>query len=216
MKIGAIIVLYNPEEKILNNCLASLRDQVSLLVVVDNSPVPHYSLFEGQCSDKYIYCYMNGNSGIATAQNKGIDILQTYKIDYVLFMDQDSIAPLGMVKNLVFQAEQLAKEDIFLGAVGPRAINRQSMKEYKGKIQKGETYNENTTEVTELISSGSLIPFKNFDIVGKMEDTLFIDIVDYEWCWRASLKAQYRFFICEQVKLSHQFGEGDRHFYGLI
>jgi rhamnosyltransferase len=45
-----------------------------------------------------------------------------------------------------------------------------------------------------------------------LDDSLFIDGVDHEWCWRASFKLQLRFFIIESVILSHMLGEGDRHF----
>lgn len=37
-----------------------------------------------------------------------------------------------------------------------------------------------------IISSYSLVPLRNFLIVGNMDERLFIDFVDDDWCWRAS------------------------------
>ena len=44
-----------------------------------------------------------------------------------------------------------------------------------------------------------------------MDDGLFIDGVDHEWCWRGR-RDGYRFFIDEHTPLSHKLGEGDRYF----
>ena len=38
--------------------------------------------------------------------------------------------------------------------------------------------------ITETMSSGTLIKLKDLPIVGFMNDDLFLDWVDFEWCWR--------------------------------
>lgn len=63
------------------------------------------------------------------------------------------------------------------------------------------------------MSSISLIPCKAFSIVGGFDESLFIDGVDNEWCWRAWHKCGLRSFIVEDAEISHMLGEGDRNFF---
>lgn len=213
MKIGCVLVLYNPDIHVTINALKALMPQIDILVLVDNSLCINKEFQNMSSKGRCIYLHLGCNVGIAAAQNVGIEILKKEDIGYLLFMDQDSIAPSNMVESLVNSAYKIRKEaSIPIGAIGPRAVNRQDSKEYKGSVKKGIKYNEELTEVTELISSGSLIPFENFDKVGCMDSSLFIDGVDHEWCWRARNKIGARFFILEKIKMSHQLGEGDHSF----
>ena len=63
------------------------------------------------------------------------------------------------------------------------------------------------------MSSISLIPCKVFNIVGGFDESLFIDGVDNEWCWRAWHKCGLRSFIVEDAEIGHMLGEGDRFFF---
>ena len=56
-----------------------------------------------------------------------------------------------------------------------------------------------------LIASGSLIPLAAWDAVGGMEEALFIDQVDIEWCQRAIARG-YGIFGAEQAVLEHKIG----------
>ena len=132
--------------------------------------------------------------------------------DYLFFVDQDSISPANIINELLLQYDYLCSNFMTVGAIGPRAFNRCENKEYRGNVKKGKKINNEITEVSELISSASLIAISNFEKVGLMDETLFIDGVDHEWCWRANLRMGGRFFIVETIKLSHHLGEGDRHF----
>lgn len=103
----------------------------------------------------------------------------------------------------MLQYDYLCSNFMTVGAIGPRAFNRCENKEYRGNVKKGKKINNEITEVSELISSASLIAISNFEKVGLMDETLFIDGVDHEWCWRANLRMGGRFFIVETIKLSH-------------
>ena len=177
MTVGCVLVLYNPNVGILRQCLKVLNSQVDMIAIVDNSTKSVNYSFD---STNYVYYSMNGNYGIAAAQNKGIEILKNYNIDYLLFLDQDSIAPENLVEQLVEEAKKLKATSVTLGGIGPRPLNRQSNKEYRGSVKKGKKYSNTLTEVRELISSGTLIPFENFSSVGLMDSALFIDGVDHE------------------------------------
>jgi 2-polyprenyl-3-methyl-5-hydroxy-6-metoxy-1,4-benzoquinol methylase len=57
-----------------------------------------------------------------------------------------------------------------------------------------------------LLSSGSLVPFEVLDKVGGMEEALFIDQVDTEWCLRARSMGYRIFGACDAI-LEHRLGE---------
>lgn len=209
-KIGAIIVLYNPNWDLTEYVISSIIPQVDKVYVIDNSPNEiNYDILN---NPKIKYLFLGENKGIAFAQNVGIEMLQDDNLDFCFFLDQDSIVEVNMVQTLVNHFKELLKKGYNVGAIGPRPINRQQRKEYKGSVKKGVTIDKDTTEVTELISSASLIPVENLKKVGNMDDSLFIDGVDHEWCWRCTKIIKSRFFISERTHLSHQLGEGDRKF----
>lgn len=206
-KILAIVVLYNPNRLLLREVIKNIITQVDFIWIGDNSP----RKTEIEENEKIHYEFLNKNTGIATAQNLGLEYAITNDYDYIFYLDQDSICPSGLIDKLYLNYTSLIENNVKVGAVGPRAINRQNNKEYKGLIKKGVKRSEDLTEVSELISSASFINIETIKIVGLMDEELFIDGVDHEWCWRAK-RENFRFFICENVKLSHQLGEGDRTF----
>lgn len=210
-KIGCIIVLYNPNVSMLFKVLNEISNQVSTVYIVDNSTKD--SCLDFSNYSNVIFEKLGNNIGIASAQNIGLNFFKDY--DYILFLDQDSIPPENLVPTLLKNYLFLLNENIDVGAVGPRPFNRGENKKYEGSIKKGKRIYHNTTEVGELISSSSLIAVENFNKVGLLEDGLFIDAVDHEWCWRAKAIGNYRFFIIEDVLLSHQLGEGDKKFLGV-
>jgi rhamnosyltransferase len=71
------------------------------------------------------------------------------------------------------------------------------------------TPQETLVECDFLISSGMLIPVDVLSVVGGMEEALFIDHVDTEWCLRASDKG-YACFGVGDAWMEHQLGTGSR------
>lgn len=57
-----------------------------------------------------------------------------------------------------------------------------------------------------LISSGSLISLSALNAIGDMDETLFIDHIDTEWCLRAQSKGFQIYGICEAIML-HTLGD---------
>ena len=211
MKIGCILVLYNPDNTLLESVLNAIIQQVEGIFIADNS-VNTNEIFPSQSRDRIIYQKMNGNIGIAGAQNVGINYFLKNEFSHLFFLDQDSILAYGAVDQLMMDLQELQLKSIRVGGIGARPINRQNGKKYNDSSKKGLFYSENLTEVTEIMNSASLIPAKNFIDAGLFEEDLFIDGVDNEWCWRAKHLKSLRFFIDEKVFLSHCLGEGDRYF----
>lgn len=215
--IGAIVVLYNPDFNVTSKALESLIQQVDKICIVDNSLSDNSIQLKRFENIKYIP--LRKNIGIAAAQNIGIDYFINQNYEYVVFSDQDSIAPNGVVYKLFMAFNSLQKHGYKVGVTGTRALNRQTGLPYPPKSKQISTvskesigYSSDLTECYSVISSISMISTISLQEVGGFDETLFIDGVDHEWCWRAWHHSQLRSYIVEDATISHQLGDGDRKF----
>lgn len=218
MKIGAVIVLYNPNYDVLVRGINALVSQVERVVLVDNSSTSNSYYFEN--NESIVYIPMFSNVGIAQAQNIGVDYLEQNSFDFVLFSDQDSCADVKIVEMLCSAFVALQENGYSPGAVGTRAVNYNSGEKYglsENNISKIDTslfYKISpVTEVYHLMSSISLFPLSVLKEVGYYNSNLFIDGVDYDICWRIK-SLGYRHFIIENARIFHQLGEGDYCLFG--
>lgn len=215
----AVIILYNPDVYNLKKSLIALESQVENVVLIDNSPQKvNVQEVQSDSSNSFIYYYfLGGNFGVAKAQNIGIRYAAEKKADFVLIMDQDSIAIDNMVYELKKDLKFLRSKGCNIAAIGPIPINAQTQKPYSPRVKKHRPFfieNQNIKKVDELISSGCLIDLAVFEQVGLMDEKLFIDGVDHEWCWRAKSKG-YECALSYNAKLKHMLGEGDKFFFGI-
>lgn len=212
-RIGVVVVLYNPDITQTSHALDILLPQVDKICIVDNSEHSIQHIFQ---HNKIEYIPLYRNVGIAKAQNTGIEYIKKQYCDYILFSDQDSIANSDTVKKLVDTYNTLKNNNIKIGGIGTRAINRLTGKPYTSKSKEYGTtiikckhdVERNITRCSYIRSSISLITSRDFEEVGLFDESLFIDGVDNEWCWRAA-KQGYRFFIAEDAIINHKLGEGD-------
>jgi rhamnosyltransferase len=215
MTIGAIIVLFNPDNSETQKVVEVIQRQVNVVCLVDNSINNHQQWYEEISHVTYIH--IGKNIGIAAAQNVGIKALSKKGCDMVLLCDQDSMPTKDTVAKLVSALNALQAKDCKIAAVGTKAINQATGKPYPQKSKairhiKASDINSDldVTECYSLRSSMSLIPLKNFENVGYFDESLFIDGVDHEWCWRAWHRAGLRSFMVNQALLYHKLGEGDK------
>ncbi len=216
-RVVCVLVLYRPDKDLLREVVGAVCGQVDQTIICDNTPGSegNADYFFPLCMDKIVYHPIGENVGIAKAQNIGIQYAIDYGYDYVFFLDQDSICPDGIVGKLISRFSALEKKGLKVGGVGPAAFDRDTGKAYEANVKKGKRVIEGIKERQEIISSASLVSTRLFKDIGLMDEYLFIDAVDHELCWRANYLAGYRFFVDENVALSHKLGEGDRHFLGI-
>lgn len=184
---------------------------------IDNTPdkVCDYLNDLSQNPDNNLkYTPLKNNLGIATAQNIGINnSIEKKDADFFLFLDQDSSIEEGFVNKMVEEYTRIEKLGVNIAALGPTIINKDNLLSYKQE-KKGKDQNaQGFYTPSVLISSGMLIQSKILKQVGLMEDELFIDAVDFEWCWRAKFKG-YDCCLTERVKMNHKVGIEDKKFLG--
>lgn len=200
MNTGALVVLYHPDHRLLADLLRSLSEQVGSVVLVDNSIDPLDSQILA-CYQQVKYIHMGFNVGIAAAQNIGIRELAD--VEYILFLDQDSTLPSGMVRDLLQCFAYSATCGKPVAAVGPVPV------------QVGSAETQVSTDgvhmVDQIISSGMLASVEVISCVGGMDESLFIDAVDHEWCWRARNHG-YEILRSGRCLMPHRQGEGNYTF----
>lgn len=206
-KIGAVVVVYNPTIQLLDKCILSLVDQVDKVCVVDNSSYDN-SMHIHKFGKSVLYMPLRMNKGIAAAQNIGISYFCDNGYDFVLFSDQDSSSPKCLVDNLLCAYCTLSA-NMNISCIGPMPVNRKTGQPYiysQCIIEKCEEVGFSFNKMYSIISSYSLVPVKNFSEVGLMNERLFIDFVEQDWCWRAAAYHDMMCIMLPSVKIEHELG----------
>ena len=209
---GAVIVLYNPDFGLLEQVIEALKEQVDMICIVDNSAQDNRTMIRKATDIEYIA--LNGNRGIAAAQNIGIRRLIALQCRYILLADQDSIASPHMVEELK-RRHRILSRIYDIAAIGPMPINRKTGLPYTSShderiLRRLNHEGYEFIEAHSIISSFSLLSVEALHRTGEMNERLFIDFVDQEWCWRAR-RCGLRVFIVPDLRFSHEQGRYRRH-----
>lgn len=191
--IGAVIVLYNPNLKLLKNNIDSIKKQVDYLILCDNSDNEKIKTKVVKiCQNNMIYIDNEGNKGIAYAINRAIEYCKKNKIDWLLTLDQDSVCPSNLI--------DIYKKYINYSNVGIIccAVN------YNDRIL--DIGKEKYQYVKEHITSASLVNINICDKLGGYDENMFIDLVDFEYCYRLREK-NYKILMTNEVVLNHNLGD---------
>lgn len=217
--VGAVVVLFFPDAKLVERLLSSLSNEVEKIYVIDNTPgkAVAWSSQEWFETKGYsvVYRALGDNYGIAKAQNIGIELAIESGCDHVIFFDQDSAIPKGMVKELLKTEELLLKSAVKVGSVGPIFIDEKSdryshfIRHSRFLINRIEvsSVNYNLIKADYLIASGSLIRTYVLKEVGLMRENLFIDWVDIEWGLRAG-RLGFSHYATPSATMLHSIGDG--------
>ena len=221
MSVVAVIVSYQPQLEGLVALVDALVRQVDSVVVVDNGSKWHFGgWLEKYGAHRVHGIFLGSNTGVAAAQNVGIDWARRQGACYVVLFDQDSLPAPDMVRCLIeaVHAKQAAGGKV--AAAGPRYLDeRQDNPPPFIRVQ-GLTLlrqacdtSNSVVEVDYLISSGCLIPMSTLDAVGVMREDLFIDYVDIEWGLRARHKGFQSLGVCS-ARMQHSLGDSPIKFFG--
>ncbi|WP_338925710.1 glycosyltransferase family 2 protein [Mycetohabitans endofungorum] len=222
-RVAAIIVTYNPRTDSVARNVALVRAQVDHVIIVDNGSrqdilVSLNALADaGNCS----LIALGKNSGIGAAQNQGIGYARQLLISsgadlpefrYFLLLDHDSEPSCDMVTRLIRADQALRSQGVDVGAVGPVIVDSRTttrgrfVRHGRMGISRIPCRTEGTMAVDFLIASGTVIRDDVIDRVGALNEALFIDHVDTEWCLRATACGLKLFAVCDAT-LEHSLGD---------
>ncbi|MDG3086940.1 glycosyltransferase family 2 protein [Vibrio hannami] len=220
MSITSIIVTFQPELSSVEQLLTACQSHGNNVIVVDNGSENAEELAEVCQSFEYVnFIRLGDNLGIATAQNIAIKQLRTDKDDLIVFFDQDSSIGSDYLMAVEQTYQKLENEFGREVIIGPRFYNRVSQFEYPviklNKLgRRRKLYPSQFTHPIEascIISSGMAVKKKILDQVGLMEESLFIDYVDTEWCLRAK-HLGILILVAPQLVMEHEIGSNNLKF----
>lgn len=210
-KVCSVIVTHNPAIECFKTIIKSVKDQVDIVVIIDNNSIPTFSVSSKK--DKFIIEQLPENTGIAVAQNIGISIAKSEGCTHIVFMDQDSNPAPNMISKLFEACNSLHAKGYCISATGPTHLDPVTRNTARfiqlGNFKFRHVNNPDLTGYIPadfLISSGSLISMDVLEDVGLMDESLFIDRVDTEWFLRARAKGYQAFGVPDAI-MNHSLGE---------
>ena len=196
-RVLAGIVLYNPEADRLRDNIEAIRTQVDYVLLIDNGS-------NNKTYTEFIKGYDNlalitnvKNQGIAYALNQICGYAHTHDFNWVLTLDQDSVATPGMVdtyKSIV---------DDTIGILGCWIHDRGYQIDESWGIEHG------TFETDWVITSAAFTNVKAWKDCGGFDNDMFIEWVDWDIC-EAMRKAGYKIMKTYKTKLVHELGHNTR------
>ena len=182
--IAILIVLYKEHPPVYVN------DNIGCnIIIVDNTPNRTLKVEGGNLT----YVPLMRNMGIAYALNAGMKKAISMGKQWVITMDQDSALPGNMITSYIDYLNGSIEK---VGVVSP-LIN----------MYDGEDKNPSNTVliVDEALTSGSMVNTRIYEEVGGFKDEMFIDVVDFEFCWNIR-RHGYKVVHLNSVVMQHHLG----------
>ncbi len=213
--VYAVVVCFNPERQNLRHLVDALLPQAAHVLLVDNGSDASARGWLEALNGPRTELVLNGaNLGVAAAQNVGIRLALARGASHIALFDHDSLPAPDMIARLL-AAEKSARESMSarIAALGPACIdiktgNMQPFIRLAGWPRRKIPAAGDLAplQVDHLISSGSLLPAQALRDVGLMDESLFIDYVDIEWCLRARAGG----YVCvgaPAARMNHRIGD---------
>lgn len=209
--VCAAIVTYGPDPALLRRVVDSVQTQVGHVVVFDNGSrsVDVAQLLDGRADVSVVASPVN--VGLGAALNRACEKAAALGFAHVLLMDQDSVLAEGMVQTLGTALLALQQTEA-VAAVGPQFRDSRSGT-LAPFVRFGFPLNTKLrgapgerVSCDFLITSGSLVPVAALQQIGAMDEGLFIDNIDMDWCFRAKRSGYALYGICD-AQMVHSIGE---------
>lgn len=206
-EICIVVVTYNPNiDEFFNGFLCGLNSAIPICIVDNSTDVSKQEFLLGISSEVIHLIQMKENVGIAKAQNLGMEWAFSHGYRAIILMDQDSVISVQSVKKYVELYTTLVEHGNKVACIGATPLDRDRDIGLNSHYEERQDKTDRYHLIEKTQSSGSLIHKDAYLEVGNMEERLFIDLVDWEWCWRAK-EFGYKCYVMEDVLLGHRFGE---------
>ena len=194
MKIAATVILFYPDASCLHNIL-TYYIKVDKLYIYDNSANISNEISEWASNQSNVtYFHSGSNEGISKRLNQATSQAIEDGFEWLLTMDQDSY----------FEENEITK---YLKCVS-EAKDTNNIAQFGVDVDNNlqEADSKTGVNVEHLITSGSIVNLSLVKEIGGFNEDLFIDEVDWEYCFRAISKG-YLVIKFPNVSLQHKLGE---------
>lgn len=194
--IIAGIVLYNPDIGRLKENIEAIIGQVSKIVLVDNGSDNISDIKSIIDRKPNVFLITNArNKGIAAALNQLLFHAVSSGAEWLLSLDQDSVVSHGYVERMLE-----SPIDPYVALLAPNVLDRND-------IGRNLLSRSGVMKVKECITSGTMMNVHVCKKVGYFDEKMFIDYVDFEYCYRVR-QCGYDIVRNNDVILLHQLGNG--------
>lgn len=201
--VAACIVSYNPgaEARLV---LCSVLPQVSTVFVIDNASSRESGLALTElCAELGVALIANKeNIGVAGAFNQAASMAISQGYEWMLLMDQDSVAPVGLVQRLMRGVDRWG------GTRLPAVLCPISIESEPSGHQSRVPDADTAVEV--CMNAGSIVRLAAWEAVGGYDRGFFLDYVDHDFCFRCRQHGWEVVQVCGAVMV-HSPGSPTRH-----
>lgn len=192
-RIAAVVTLFFPNKDVVDNIRSYLHD-VEKLYLFDNSPPASKQRLKGlENEPKTVYVTYGSNVGLGVALNAAATMALKDGFEYLLTMDQDSVAAVGMLPPM----QAIAESSRTIAIVTPfHRVHNEWAPSPKSE----------TEEVLTTMTSGSLLKLSAYQDAGAFREDFFIDYIDIEYCLRLRLK-RFKVVRANRSILDHRVGD---------
>lgn len=189
--IGAVVVLYNPTEKEINN-INTYKDLAEQTVIIDNSDDNHRPDVDRMVmlNNKVHYYTEQKNLGLCKALNIGVEMLMKAGCKWALVLDADSEIESDIFKVYKNAIEYFNCNNVAV-FVPLHVFDRHNVKPYEGY-----------KEVEWGMTSGCLFNCEIFKTQNGFKEELFVDGLDMDYSFK-SHENGYRIIECGAAVINH-------------
>lgn len=208
--VCAIVVTFFPDEQLAGR-LTTIAAECAHVVVVDNGSPVGLLLSLAALGDQVEVLSQSGNLGLAAALNIGVRRAIALGFSWVVTFDQDSQPVRGMLAALWATHGCHPHAAV----IGPRIedydaarSNYRWVRPYpkcRWFFQRIECVDRDLSDITLLITSGSLMEVATWTQLAGFDESLFIDYVDTDYCLKV-LRAGRSLAVTADAKLQHRIG----------
>lgn len=204
MKLCTVIILFHPDKESLKKSLSALVEETDGVFCWKNSFISEECLEIIKSYDKVKTIGNENNIGIGKALNESVKVAQLENFTHVLTMDQDSYFDKNMISKYKSKIINNTEKDIAIYGINPLQ-DEKTLYENNG----------NVINVSDTITSGSIFSIDNFKKYGYFEEELFIDAVDYEYCYRLKKNYNQNTIVFTDIIMNHTVGYIEKTKYGF-
>jgi rhamnosyltransferase len=211
--IGGVVVSYHPDPDF-GERLATLAAEVGPLIVVDNSTFTEARERVRTLGEKLGVFHITNpeNRGLAAALNDAFRRHHCNGVTWVIAFDQDSTPEQGFAVALLATADRAPlPSPAIVGAnwhdegrpeFASQHLQRHPLLPFLFRRRPAPV---DLTDVTCVITSGSLFHLPTWRALGGFDETLFLDLVDTDYCLRAT-RAGHSIRVAAEARLLHRRG----------
>jgi rhamnosyltransferase len=207
-RLAAVVTAYKPDAKLFDRFAATIG-ACHCVVVVDNTPGGH--AFAAP-PERVLIVQDGQNKGLGRALNLGLDAARRAGADTAILFDQDSSPDATFLERMLDALDGLARSQGVRAAVGPRFVDDAAAAPVAAG--RGSQPGDPLKLMSCLPTSGLLFRLGAPGADQRFSEDLFLDFVDFDWCWRLGERG-WRFFRAMDIGMPHRLGLAQRRVLGL-